>query len=221
MRWSCAWCLSTVPSEAGQAGTGKPATLVFAGSSAQACPSQLRGMPPAVPADWMDAEGDGASGSGDEGMEDGSEEDGTDSEGSQPSDGDQPAAASAAAMASAAAAAMAEVAAAIAAAEAAAAPTALHSAGDADAEAAGVQPGPSTQPQHREAGQRSAAGCQVQDCDEEDWEVAEWEWWYPPVQGEAPGARGYHSAAVSEDGKKVGRQRWCAALRRQAGVPAG
>ena len=32
---------------------------------------------------------------------------------------------------------------------------------------------------------------------------AELEWWYPEVSGEPPGSRGYHSAAVSEDGLKV------------------
>jgi hypothetical protein len=39
---------------------------------------------------------------------------------------------------------------------------------------------------------------------EEAWVAeGEYEWWYPAVSGEAPGARGYHSAAASEDGRKV------------------
>ncbi len=143
---------------------------------------------PAVPADWMDAEEVEASESGDEGMEDGSEE-GESSSGDSPRDSLDAAISAAAADIVAAYAAV-------------AAPAAQHQARVAAAEAAVAQPGPSSQQQQEEAGQRVPAGCQGQGC-EEDWETTGLEWWYPPVQGEAPGARGYHSAAVSEDGKKV------------------
>ncbi|KAL4446842.1 hypothetical protein ABPG77_008086 [Micractinium sp. CCAP 211/92] len=138
---------------------------------------------------WMDAEEVEASESGDEGMEDGSEE-------WEPSSGDSPRDSLDAAISAAAA----DIVAAYA---AAAAPAAQHQARVAAAEAVGAQPGPSSQQQQQEAGQQAPAGCQRQGREEEEWETTGLEWWYPPVRGEAPGARGYHSAAVSEDGKKI------------------
>ncbi|KAI3434757.1 hypothetical protein D9Q98_002817 [Chlorella vulgaris] len=33
--------------------------------------------------------------------------------------------------------------------------------------------------------------------------IEKYEWWYPPVSGDPPDARGYHAAAVSEDGCKL------------------
>ncbi|KAL4434043.1 hypothetical protein ABPG75_000484 [Micractinium tetrahymenae] len=140
---------------------------------------------------WMEAEEHGDSDSGDESMEDD-----TGSEGSQPRDSLDGAATIVAA----------EAAAAIAAAETApaAAQAALQHAGNPDLEAPNAQPAsPAQQAPQWQAGQRAPCGCQGRGPEEEDWEAAEWEWWYPPVQGEPPGARGYHSAAVSEDGKKI------------------
>ena len=55
------------------------------------------------------------------------------------------------------------------------------------------------------AGEQGAAAAAAGQGQEQEW-VAEgqYEWWYPEVGGEAPGARGYHSAAASEDGRQVG-----------------
>lgn len=96
---------------------------------------------------------------------------------------------------------------------AAAAATASHSvAGPLDTPAAAGTP------RARDAAQRgcSEAGVKIQQVpaqlppaqqaqqeEEENFGAVEMEWWYPEVQGEAPGGRGYHSAAVSEDGSKV------------------
>lgn len=65
--------------------------------------------------------------------------------------------------------------------------------------------GPST-PQGTAAAAAAAAATVEGPADEEE-ELRgdeEWEWVYPRTSGEAPGARGYHSAAVSEDGMQVG-----------------
>lgn len=54
------------------------------------------------------------------------------------------------------------------------------------------------------AGEQGAAAAAAGQGQEQEW-VAEgqYEWWYPEVGGEAPGARGYHSAAASEDGRQI------------------
>ncbi|PRW57948.1 kelch repeat [Chlorella sorokiniana] len=52
-------------------------------------------------------------------------------------------------------------------------------------------------------GAASAAGAAAWGDEDASLANEELEWFYPRVSGEAPGARGYHSAAASEDGTKL------------------